>query len=125
MADRGFAIRDVLEELNISLNIPPFMERHQQLPSDEVKTGRKIASLRIHVERAIGRMKNYGILKSTIPISPARFTNQIVHVCTYLTNFQPALVPLPEDCSENEVDSYFNQMSECGTEDSEVDSEVE
>ena len=26
MADRGFTIRDILKELNIELNIPPFMQ---------------------------------------------------------------------------------------------------
>ena len=54
MADRGFMIKDQLKEINVELNIPPFLERRQQLPADEVKRGRQIASLRIHVERAIG-----------------------------------------------------------------------
>lgn len=57
MADRGFTIKDQLEPLNIKLNIPPFMEGPKQLPPEEVKSGRKIASLRIHVERAIRRIK--------------------------------------------------------------------
>ena len=59
MADRGFTVRNLLEEKGVSLNIPPFMENRQQLPAEEVQLGRKIASLRIHVERAIGRIKNY------------------------------------------------------------------
>ena len=49
MADRGFTIRDQLSTLGITLNIPPFMEGRSQLPANEVKRGRKIASLRIHV----------------------------------------------------------------------------
>ena len=52
MADKGFTIKDMLKELNIELKIPPFLERKQQLPPEEVQAGRKIASLRIHVERA-------------------------------------------------------------------------
>ncbi len=51
--------------------------------------------MRIHVDRAIGRIKLYSILKSTIPISLARLTNQIIYVCVFLTNFQPVLIPLP------------------------------
>ena len=57
MADRGFTIKDQLSQFGITLNIPPFMEGRAQLPASEVKTGRKIASLRIHIERAIGRIK--------------------------------------------------------------------
>ena len=81
MADRGFTIRDTLKELNIELNLPPFMEGRQQLPAEDVRIGRSIASLRIHVERAIGRIKSFSILKETIPINLSRLINQIVCVC--------------------------------------------
>ena len=40
MADRGFTVKDMLRELNIELNIPPFMEGRQQLPYQEVEEGR-------------------------------------------------------------------------------------
>ena len=83
MADKGFTIKHMLKELNIELNIPPFLERKQQLPPEEVQAGRKIASLQIHVERAIGRIKVYSILKGTIPLSMARITNQIVFACAF------------------------------------------
>ena len=69
MADRGFLVKDMLETLEIDLNIPPFLDGRQQLPYEEIEAGRKIASLRSHVERAIGRIKTYKILKSTIPLS--------------------------------------------------------
>lgn len=107
MADRGFTIKDVLKELNVELNMPPFLEGQKQLPAEKVQEGRTISSLRIHVERAIGKIKNYSILKETIPINLARLTNQIVHVCAFLSNFQPALVPPPELTSEADVDEYF------------------
>ena len=105
MADRGFTIKDLLQELNIQLNIPPFLEGQQQLPSPEIE-GRKIASLRIHVERAIGRIKTFGICSSKIPLSMARITNQLVCVCGFLSNFQPALVP-PQFNEESDIDDYF------------------
>lgn len=57
MADRGFTIRDQLQSIGVELNIPPFLDGRSQLPAEEVQQGRSIASLRIHVERAIGRMK--------------------------------------------------------------------
>ena len=121
MADRGFTIRDLLATRNVKLNIPPFMEGRQQLPPEDIRSGRSIASLRIHVERVIGRIKNYSILKSTLPISMIRLANQIVSVCAWLTNFQPVLIPLPNNAStEDEVDTYFKSI-----EDSDYDADSE
>ena len=52
MADRGFDIENEMPP-GVGLNIPPFLDGSPQLSlQDEVKT-RKIASLRVHVERAI------------------------------------------------------------------------
>ena len=113
MADRGFTVKDMLEKLAIRLNIPPFMEGRQQLPSEEIEAGQKIASLRIHIERAIGRIKTYRILTSTIPLSMARLSNQIVCICALLSNSHPALVPQPpEVSSEANVDKYFEGLSD-------------
>ena len=107
MADKGFTIREMLKEIDVGLNIPVFLNE-KQFSSVDVEKGRKIASVRIHVERAIGRIKNFQILKGTIPISMARLTNQIIFICAFLTNFQPALVPLPKNCSESEVEDQFS-----------------
>ena len=115
MADRGFTIKDMLQEVGAELNIPPFMEGRKQLPAKEVQQGRHIASVRIHVERAIGRIKTFTILKQTLPISMARLANQIVCVCAYLSNFKPVLVP-PESTTQTEndpdVEDYFEELSD-------------
>ena len=36
--------------------------------------------------------------------------NQIVSVCAWLTNFQPAMIPLPGDSSVEEVEEYFQSL---------------
>ena len=79
--------------------------------------------MRIHVERAIGRMKIYDILKGTIPITMARQINQIVCVCGFLSNFQPALVPPPEAVSESDVEDHFQDIPDDS--DNEVDSDID
>lgn len=112
MADRGFTVKDQLQEIGVDLNIPPFLEGRKQLPAEEVKKGRQIASVRIHVERAIGRIKNFSILKWNFPLSMIRLANQIVCVCAWLSNFQPALVPAPTELSETEVDDYFQAFDD-------------
>ena len=60
MADKGFTIRDMLKKINVDLNILAFLNQ-KQFSVQDISKGRKIASLRIHVERAIGRIK---IIKS-------------------------------------------------------------
>ena len=62
MADKGFDIEDVLGD-EVFLNIPPFMHGKECLSIEEETETRRIASVRIHVERAIGRIKNFRILK--------------------------------------------------------------
>ena len=110
IADRGFTIKDKLKELNIELNLPSFMEGRKQLPAEEVQEGRKIASLRIHVERAIGRIKTFFILKETIPISLACLTNQTVYVYAFLANFHPPLAPLEEVTLEGSMEDPLTHL---------------
>ena len=117
MADRGFTVKDMLERIGVELNIPPFMEGREQLPAKEIQEGRNIASLRIHVERAIGRIKTYTILKQTLPLSLARISNQVVCVCAYLTNFKLVLVPpeaseLVDESALTSVDDYFECLDD-------------
>ena len=45
MADQGLTIKDVLHKIRVDLNIPPFLEGQKQLPAEEVKKGRQIASV--------------------------------------------------------------------------------
>ena len=110
MADRGFTIKDMLKDIGTELNIPPFMEGRAQLPVKEVQEDRRIASVCIHVERAIGWMKN-AILQGTFPISVSCIINQVVCVCAFLTNFMPAIVPPPENLKDEDVDNYFQALS--------------
>ena len=87
------------------------MEGRTQLPASEVLEGRKIASVRIHVERAIGRIKNFSILKTTLPITFSRIANQIVCVCGWLINFQRVLIAPPVINTEtDDVEEYFQSF---------------
>ena len=88
MADRGFSMKDMLKELDIELNLPPFLQGQEQLPPEEVQKGRKIASLRIHVERERLAALKLSILKQIIPISMARLTYQSKCLCLFV-QFSP------------------------------------
>ena len=104
MADRAFLIDDDLKEIGVGLNIPPFLERKTQFQPNESFEGRKIASLWIHVECCIGRIKNFAILNH-IPITLSRLANPTLKVCAWLTNFQPPLILLSPEFMAPAVDS--------------------
>ena len=117
MADKGFTVRDQLKAIGVDLNIPSFVTGGRQFTNDEVLHTRKIASVRIHVERAIGRIRNFYILKGKLPITLTPLANQIVSVCAWLSNFQPSLVPPPTDLEDNDhidsdVESYFHTIDD-------------
>lgn len=57
-----------LAHRGVPVNIPPFMDPSSQFDEADMLKTRKIASLRIHVERALERIKNYHIL-DFIPFS--------------------------------------------------------
>ena len=59
----GFELDDDLPE-GVSLNIPSFPNGKPQLSLQEENKKRQIASVGLHVERAIERTKNYKILQS-------------------------------------------------------------
>lgn len=92
MADKGFTISDLLEPIGVGLNIPPFVgSRSQQEPSEVIAT-QEIASERIHVERAINKVKNFQIFNQVIPLSLAGSLNQMWTVCAMLTNLQNPII---------------------------------
>ena len=100
MADRGFEIQDDLAPLGVKLNIPPFLKGKGQFEEDELVETRRIAKFRIHVERAIERIKNYHILDYVpITLCSSGVIDQIFFVCAMLTNFLPPLVSDDKDSS--------------------------
>ncbi|XP_070560942.1 uncharacterized protein [Ptychodera flava] len=92
MADRGFDIGDLLALRGCTLNIPPFTRGKTQLSQKEIERGRQISYLRIHVERAIERIKRFRILQGVFPLKRIHLLNDIITVCAAITNLLPPLV---------------------------------
>ena len=91
MADRGFDIMEDLALLGVKLNIPPFLRGKSQLDHRELIETRRIASLRIHVERCMERIKNFHIFDGIMPLSSMDVADQMFFVCAVLTIFHAPL----------------------------------
>lgn len=92
MADKGFDIQDLLITHGVKLNIPPFKRKDEQMCPEDLATTKKIAAVRIHVERKMQRIKCFRIIGREIENSMFDSLEQLIFVCSMLTNFQSALV---------------------------------
>ena len=90
MADRGFNIRHMLLPKRATLNIPAF-SHGRQLSAKAVARSRKIARVRIHVERAIARIKTFKIISGILPLQLRFQLNQIITIIVVLCNLQERL----------------------------------
>ena len=91
MADKGFQIEDLLP-LGVKLNIPPFLGGDSQMSAEDVTRTQQIARVRIHVERAINKIKNFRIWEGVLPLSLFGVVNQMWSVSAFLCNCQDPLI---------------------------------
>ena len=106
LADRGFTlVADFAAVCGAKLLIPSFTKGKKQLSPKEVETSRMLASVRMHIERVIGLMKNrFSILQGPMPISLVKTLtdeaeggeitsiDKVIKVCAALTNLGDGIV---------------------------------
>lgn len=92
IADKGFEVQDDFAKKGVTINIPSFLKGKVQFSREEVEHNKKIASLRIHVERCIERIKNWHVFDSRIPITLAPVASDMFITVGALTNFLPPLI---------------------------------
>lgn len=101
LADRGCTVADAVGLHCAKLVMPAFTKGKPQLSAHEVGKTRKIANVRIHVERVIGLLRNkHRIPKYTLPVEVLAteddgptLLDKIVFVCAALCNMNNSLVP--------------------------------
>ena len=93
MADKGFTIQDLLP-LGVSLNLPPFLGACSQMAAEDVVKTREIASLRIHVEHAINKIKNFHIWDRVVSLHQMGIVNQMWAVCAFCCNAQTSIMSM-------------------------------
>ena len=94
LVDRGFNIKEELITLGATLKIPSFTKRKRQLSGGEVDTSRQLSSVRIHVERVIGRIKKFRLLQTTLPLTQVDLLDDIMVIVCGLVNINNSVVPI-------------------------------
>ncbi|XP_072043471.1 uncharacterized protein [Amphiura filiformis] len=106
LADRGFLVEeDFAIQLGVEFLVPAFTRGKRQLSAKEVELSRKLSTIRIHIERVIGILKNrYTILQGTLPITLIKSIkdetmgtrlasiDKIIRVCACLVNLGDGIV---------------------------------
>ena len=101
LADRGFDIAKEVGLMQASLEIPAFTKGLTQLSPVDIEKTRKLANLRIHIERVIGATRQrFSILSSTLPIQYMKSScddipvvDKIIRICSALNNLCVSTVP--------------------------------
>ena len=101
-ADKGFLISDLLRTMGARVLYPPKKTRHKKnLDSNRVQETMRQANLRVHVERAFGRLKRYGWLAKPISMQNMDIVSTVFEMCMQHTNFLRPLCPDPDDDRAN------------------------
>ena len=94
MADRGFKIKTDLAWKLCKLCIPPSASKNSQMTAADVELTSSIANVRIYVEQAIKRLKDFRILSNDYPMLQLPLIDDVLITCCALVNLLP---PLADD----------------------------
>lgn len=92
LADRGFIVRKELENKGCKLYTPHFLKDKIQFNIIERKDNKKISRNRVHVERAILRIKNYKFFSHTINILSLHSISELIYIVAFFSNFGNPLI---------------------------------
>ena len=92
LADRGFNIKEELSALGATLKIVGFTKGKKQRSGGEVDTSRELSSVRIHVERVIGRSKKFKLRQTTLPLTQVALLDDIMVIVCGLVNMNNGVV---------------------------------
>ena len=88
MVDRGFTISEDLPS-GVSLIIPPFKKKDKrQFSKETALKSKQISEARVHIERAIRKIKQFDILAGECRLAMVESYRNIFTACAFLVNFQ-------------------------------------
>lgn len=92
MSDRGWTCKGFFAKKGVRIITPHFLGSRKQLALNELVESVALARVRIHVERCMGRIKQWHILNTCIPLTYWKIISKIFKTCAYLVLFWPPLL---------------------------------
>ena len=93
LVDRGFNVQDIFLSRQVRVVFfPPFKGKTAQFSKEHVFRSKDIAKARIHIERAIGRIKEFDLLKNELPLTLLDLADDIWIIVGAISNMQPPLI---------------------------------
>ena len=97
MVDRGFNIGDLLLQHSAKLHMPSLTRKKEDgtgrtLSASEIVKTMEVASLRVHVERAIERIRNFKILSAQLNNKLWPLLHLILVIAAVFCNMMPPLL---------------------------------
>lgn len=95
LADRGFkGVESILQEKGCTLVRPPSLKSGTKMSKADVRHTKQVASIRIHIERAIRRLREFHLLKlhSCVHHNMLKYLDHCVTTACGIANLQPALI---------------------------------
>lgn len=92
MVDKGFLIEQECEENLIKLIRPPFLRKKKQFSKEEAEATADIARARVHVERAIQRIKIFKILNEQLSWYLIPYADEIMTIIAAIVNLSPPIL---------------------------------
>ncbi|XP_050025007.1 uncharacterized protein [Dermacentor andersoni] len=98
LADKGFpGIKAPTESQKGIIVLPPFSKGNVQFTHEELEQTYHVSQVSMHVERAIQRLKMFGIGNSRVPVDLIRLMSDIMRMCCILANLQPPIINEPSN----------------------------
>lgn len=92
MADKGFPIQMELNGKLCTLRMPKGRRGIDQFSKEDIDQIQKVANTRIHVERAIKRIKTFALLQGEVSFSVLPQMSDIMVICAAICNTLPPLI---------------------------------
>ena len=78
--------------MGVSLNLPPFLGASAQMAAEDVIKTQEIASLGLHAECAINKIKNFHIWDRVVLLHQMGIVNQMWAVCAFCFSAQTNVI---------------------------------
>lgn len=92
MVDKGFLIEEECSRAGVKLFHPPFLKKNKQLSFEDGTNNTQIARARVHIERAIQRMKIFHVLKNNMPWKCMCKVDKIINIICGIVNISNPII---------------------------------